>query len=134
IIKLATFLSLDSHRGWCRYNSFADMVLMGRAATMGSVVVYAITAFSGIGAAIPRSVFMIDWAGTILALGCLRGGVRLFRESYYPRLALGPVQRVLVVGASDSELALVREIHAQPQLGLRVVGFLDESASARGRI
>lgn len=133
-IKLAAFLLTNSHRGWCRYNSFDDIVALARAATFSSLGVVVAAYLLGAGTSIPRSVVAIDWAVTILMLETLRGGIRLFRERYYPRLTQTALRPVLIVGASDSGLALARELRAQPQLGMAVVGFLDEYVHLRGRV
>src|SRR5260370_1060192 len=73
---------------------------------------------------VPRSILALDLAGTILVLGTLRGSTRLLRERYYPMLTTKPAERVLIVGASDTNMTLIRAIQTQPGLGMKVVGLL----------
>jgi FlaA1/EpsC-like NDP-sugar epimerase len=133
-IKLSAFLFTGTHRGWCRYNSFADIVALTRTATLGSLGVFVAAYLLGAGTSIPRSVVTIDLAGTILLLASLRGGLRLLRERHHPWLTRTSLRPVLIVDASDTGLALARELRAQPQLGMKVVGFLDEYPKLRGRV
>jgi FlaA1/EpsC-like NDP-sugar epimerase len=134
MLKLGTFFLLGDHRGWCRYNTFADMVGVGRAATLGTLLVIGASRLSTSWLAIPRSILAIDWAGTIVLIVGIRGSIRLFRERHYPRLTHAPVRPVLIVGASESGVALARQIRSQPGLGMRVAGFLDADPSLRGQL
>jgi FlaA1/EpsC-like NDP-sugar epimerase len=43
------------------------------------------------------------------------------------------VRRVLVAGAGDAGQLVVREMHKNPQLGLRPVGFVDDQPSKQGK-
>ena len=132
-LKLAAFLIQGSYRGWCRYNTFDDMIGMARAATYGTLAVVAATAVVDVGEAIPRSILVIDWAGTMMAIGGLRSGIRLFREHYYPCITRRNARPTLIFGASEFGIALSRQVHNQPQLDMRVVGFIDDSVLA-GRL
>jgi FlaA1/EpsC-like NDP-sugar epimerase len=49
-------------------------------------------------------------------------------------LATRSAERVVLVGSSERDLALVRAIQSQPHLGLRVVGLLDRDRALHGRV
>ena len=137
-LKLAVFIATGSHRGWWRYATFADVTALAESATLATAVVVVTTTTLGFRpgpdlAPMPRSVLALDWAGTVLVLGGLRGSTRLFRERYYPMIAARPVERVLLVGASDSVVTLAAEIQARPGLGMKVVGLLDPDDALHGR-
>jgi FlaA1/EpsC-like NDP-sugar epimerase len=132
-LKMGVFAALGSHRGWCRYNTFADMLGVARAATIGSLLIAAMAFWRG-GWAIPRSVILIDWAGTLLLVGGCRGAMRLFRERYYPRILHLELPRVLIVGASEVGMVLAREIRGNPHLAMQAVGFLDSGPGLKGRV
>jgi FlaA1/EpsC-like NDP-sugar epimerase len=132
-LKLAVFLVLGGHRGWWRYATFADMIALGEAATVGMAAVVAANTFMLSGHQIPRMIIVLDWAGTLLVVGALRGGIRVLRERYYPMISGRRAKRALIVGANESGLALTRAIQAQPSLGLQVVGFLEEERVLHGR-
>ena len=75
-IKMAAFMALHSHRGWRRYATFADLIKLAQAATLGSATLLVLSRFSLTGSAIPRSVILIDWAATFIVIGGIRAGAR----------------------------------------------------------
>jgi FlaA1/EpsC-like NDP-sugar epimerase len=133
-VKLAIFVTMDGHRGWWRYTSFADLLLLAETTTLGSIALAAITYLEPAWARAPRSILLIDWAGSLMVLGGLRSGIRSIRERYYPMISGRAVKRVLIVGASTDSASLVGEIARQPHLGMRVIGILDQDRANRGRI
>jgi FlaA1/EpsC-like NDP-sugar epimerase len=132
VVQLAAFLLTGSHRGWWRYATFADVVALAEAATLGTAVLVIISLVDAARFQIPRSVLLMDWAGTTLVICGIRASSRLFRERYHPMITRQPPRRVLIVGAAAAGEALVRSLHSQPHLGLRVVGFLDPDVSTHG--
>lgn len=132
-LKLTVFLVMGSHRGWWRYASFADLITLFEAATFGMIAVLLADVLIWTEFQIPRSILVMDWAGTLLVLGGVRGSSRLFRERYYPMFAGQDIRRVLVVGANESGVALARAIQGQASLGMQVVGFLDSDGTLSGR-
>lgn len=132
-MKLFAFWCMGSFRGWWRYATFADFVGLAEAATLSSAAVVVVNYFVQTGEAVPRSIIVLDWAATILVIGGLRGSTRLFRERYYPMITTRRPSRVLVVGASEAGVALVRSIQGQDNLNMKVVGFLDNNRAFHGR-
>jgi len=132
-IKLAAFVLMGSHRGWWQYASFADLIVLFEAATFGMIVILIADAVFWTEFQVPRSILMMDWAATLLFVGGVRGSTRLFRERYYPMLSTQRKQRVLVVGASEDGVVLVRAIQGQGSLGMHVVGFVDADTKLVGR-
>ena len=130
--KLAAFVALHTHRGWWRYATFADLIMLSQAASLGTASLLVLSRFSFSGSAIPRSILVIDWAATVLVLGGIRSGVRFIREYVYRLIVTKQCRRSLVVGTSDAAVALVRELHDLPRLGFKVIGILDFDSSLRG--
>jgi len=62
---------------------------------------------------------------------CFTLGSRLLVDSF--GLLTRPSQRVLIVGTGTLGIALAREIVSRPELGLRVIGFLDEQGQNIGK-
>lgn len=133
-VKLGVFLLFKVHRGWWRYATFADLVSLAESTTVAAITLAVIDQLQPSGPLIPRSVIFLDWAGTVLVVGLLRGGTRLLRERYYPMVTHRHTRPVLVVGANEASLALIRQFQNRPDLGYRVVGILDENWEMRGRI
>lgn len=130
--KLLIFVGMKSYRGWWRYNGFADIVHLAKAVTISTAAVILVAASYEAGPRIPRSVILMDWAGTLLVIGGLRGGTRLFRERYHPMVMARTTERVLVVGAGEPGVELVSAIQRHPELGMKAVGILDRSM--RGQV
>ena len=129
---MAAFMAFHSHRGWWRYATFADMIKLVQAATLGSAALLVLSRFSLTGSAIPRSVILIDWAATFIVIGGIRAGARLVREDICQLIATKRPRRSLVVGTGDASVALVRQLHDLPRLGFKVIGILDSDRSLRG--
>jgi FlaA1/EpsC-like NDP-sugar epimerase len=132
-VKLAVFLLRGGCGGWWRYATLADLSVLVEAATLATAAIFLVGGRHAGDWGIPRSIYLLDWAGTILLLGGARVANRVVREHYAPLVTARAAQRVLVVGASEASLALIREVQRQPRLGLRVVGVLDGGPLAGGR-
>jgi FlaA1/EpsC-like NDP-sugar epimerase len=134
-MKLLAVVATGSHRGWWRYATFADLVKIAEAATLGSVTLALIALSLGAVFSIPLSILVMDWAGVLLVFCANRAATRLFLEygrTWIPDW-IRPRQRVLVVGAGEAGEALVRKLHVSSRLGMRVVGFLDHDRRTLGR-
>lgn len=131
-MKLAVLLARGGHRGLWRYVNFADVRLLFEIAMLGAAVVALASWAIPNEFRPPRSVVLIDSAGTLLVLGGLRALVRLARERYAPLVPLRDAEPALVLGAHDAGVALVRELFAHPGIGIRPVGFLDPNPCLRG--
>jgi len=104
---------------------------------------------------LPRSIPLIDGMLTLIAVGGIRFSVRLaerwpcgiriipqgwpYRAHMIPqgwrRRGSPSGQRVLIIGAGNAGRMIVREMQANPQLGLEPVGFIDdEPAKQRVKI
>ena len=134
-IKLAILLSMGVHRGRWLSASFADLARLAEATSVAMVVVLILSMaqVAGFDRPLPRSVLLIDWLGSLLALWGVRGCGRALRERYRPLLSRGTVRRALIVSASDAGESLIREIRRRPDLGLHVVGILDSDPMTHGR-
>ncbi len=127
-IKLLVFWRMGLFKGWWRYVSMPDLVVLLKANVMASlgVLVYAVVVYGMI--KIPRSSLVIDGALCFLMMGGVRFATRAFRENYFPmpyrnRLELS---NVLIVGAGASGQSIAREIRANSNLKMTLAGFVDD--------
>ena len=132
LLKLAIFLATGSHRGLWRQFTFADMTALSGTAALGSIGLTAVGFLNPNWLSIPHSIIVMDCAGTLLVLGGLRGSLRLFRENYYPMWIAHRQERILIVGAGPASETMARTIRSQPQLGMKVMGFLDPDQATHG--
>ncbi|MCH7840135.1 MAG: polysaccharide biosynthesis protein [Planctomycetes bacterium] len=148
-IKLLIFLWRGQHRGTWRYVGLRDLFSVTSAALAGSFV------FLGVyflleniwrykfghplidRGAMPflrqSSVFSLDWACTVGFVSAARILVRFYYEDIQPQRS-AEVNRVLIVGASDTGEALVRQLFRMRRDRYDCVGFVDDSAQPHSRI
>jgi FlaA1/EpsC-like NDP-sugar epimerase len=133
-IKLLFFWRMGLLRGWWRYVSMADLVVILKANTLASLtfVAYAVVVYRL--ESVPRSVLILDGVFCFLLMGGVRFVTRAFRENYLPmpRMHREFGTRVLVVGAGDAGQSIVREIRQNSRLNLDVVGFVDDDPQKQG--
>lgn len=131
-IKLVVLQFFRLHEGMLRYASMGDVVRIAAASTISTcLMVVAMLAWFHL-AGYPRSVFIIDWLGTVLVFGGKQIAIRLVRESR-PRWRMpGKMTRTLIVGAGDAGAMIVREGHKDAVGHREFVGFLDDDPSVLG--
>lgn len=132
LLKTLAFVAMGCHRGRWASATFSELTGLAEAALLGSILALP-WLLIGIEPRIPRSVILIDWVGSTLGLCGARLAGRLLRERYRPMLAARRLRRVAIVGAGPAAEAVVRAIGAQPELGLKVVGLLDDDPTLWGR-
>jgi FlaA1/EpsC-like NDP-sugar epimerase len=80
----------------------------------------------------PRGVLMIDWAFVLLTLFGARAFVKVTRDRFRSSDRTSSATRVLIVGAGDAGETLARAIEHRPQIGMKVVGFIDDQRNKWG--
>jgi FlaA1/EpsC-like NDP-sugar epimerase len=126
------FWSLGLYRGSWRYASLPDLKRIALACLIGALAVPALLAFLRVGGGVPRSTFVL----APLLLAVIMSGSRLAYRAWKERTLYGHVQLtgepVLVIGAGDITVNLLREIERSSQW--RAVGILDDDPAWHGRI
>jgi FlaA1/EpsC-like NDP-sugar epimerase len=133
-IQLVTGALFGFYRGWWRYVGISDVIRLVFGLTTSAAILnilwFAGPLFPAETQYIqsPRGVILIDWALALLTLFGARLAVRVGRDRFRARdnRPLRNQKRVLIVGAGDAGETLAREIEHRPQLGMKVVGFIDD--------
>jgi lipopolysaccharide/colanic/teichoic acid biosynthesis glycosyltransferase len=130
-LRMVFFYWLGLYRGMSRYASIKDLMTIFRATALSSLaaitILTMVQGFDGL----PRSVFIIEYALSIILVGGMRFLMRALLS--YPALHQGN-RRVLIVGAGDTSENLLREIVYRPSQ-FHVVGLVDDDpAKQRLRI
>jgi FlaA1/EpsC-like NDP-sugar epimerase len=133
IVKWISFLWFRLHQGWSRFVTCHDLLVLGQAVTCGLVGVTIVDALFLSQLTIPRSILLIDWGATLLAVGAARALPRLFRDDGWRFFTSARGTPSLIVGANDSGEALLRSIRSNPALDYHVVGFLDDQPQLLAR-
>lgn len=129
---------LGLFHGLWRYSGSRDLRSLIQAATLSSATYTAAWAFFGSAISpgtFPRSVFVLDWAFSILIVGGLRFSIRTLREiSIQNTLPKDDrsLRRLLIIGAGDAGEMLMREVVRTYARRYEPVGFLDDNPSKHG--
>ncbi|HEV8335077.1 MAG TPA: hypothetical protein VGR67_01495 [Candidatus Polarisedimenticolia bacterium] len=130
-IKLLIFHYFGLYRIVWSYMDIADLGIIAKAVLTGSVLsvltLLVLTRFEGYS----RVVFVLD---AFLLLVLVTGSRMLFRfwRDYFaglPRLGT----RLIIVGAGDAGVMILREIRNNPDLAYQPIGFIDDDAGKSGK-
>jgi FlaA1/EpsC-like NDP-sugar epimerase len=140
VLQLVIGVIFGFYRGWWRYVGIADVVRLVFGLTTALALLLTLWYVGGIfGIAprfvkSPRAILLIDWAFALLTLFGARVLIRVGKDRLRPSDALGAgaEKRVIIIGAGDAGEALAREIEHRPQLGMKVVGFVDDQRAKWG--
>jgi FlaA1/EpsC-like NDP-sugar epimerase len=121
------------HQGWTRFVGFEDLLVLVKAITCGAFAITLVDTMWLTELTIPRSIIVIDWGTSLLAVGALRAAPRLLRNDAWNLFASGRGTRCLIVGADFPGETLLRSIRNNPSLAYRVVGFIDDRPEIQGR-
>ena len=135
VVKLPIFWQQGLSRGWWRYVSMADIILLTRAnlfASMGFIL--ALVFFFDRMTGVPRSVLILDGIFCFALMTGTRFLTRAVRENYIPGLRGGQRQgtNTLIIGAGSAGQMIAREIHQNRGLGKKLVGFIDDDPMKQG--
>lgn len=130
LLRLAIFYFFGLYRRYWRYASIDELNQITAAVLVATLIILAIvfpvaTFFSDDGYLLPRSLPLIDGLLVLILVGGGRFSVRLAYSLNRTRPGQDS-RRVLVVGAGDAGTMIVREMQNNPQLGLEIVGFIDD--------
>ncbi len=142
LIKPLIFYLFGLYRRLWRYASVDEALSIIWAVSLSSVaitaLIFGVCLPFGIIESFPRSVPIIDWLLSIVLVGGLRFSFRLLRGAKSSRKGVvlqEPAEtqnRILIIGAGEAGAMLVREMQANPGLGLLPVGFIDDDPAKLG--
>lgn len=125
-------------RGWWRYVGMSEIIRLVVGLTTALIVLvgtWYLGEWLGLQpryVRMPRGVLLIDWAFALLTLFGARVAIRVGRDHLRRDPVAGQQKRVIIIGAGDAGEALAREIEHRPQLGMKVVGFVDDQRTKWG--
>lgn len=143
-IKIGVFLAMGIYRGMWRYTSLLDGVRLAKAsfAATGSVLAVLLLFFNRF-AGYPRSVFIVDCFLTLLFCGGLRVGIRVIcqKKSWLAKFRTGETgdlpairnTRLLLIGAGDAAMSIIREMHGSRYSSYKVVACVDDASNKWGK-
>ncbi|HUW22935.1 MAG TPA: nucleoside-diphosphate sugar epimerase/dehydratase [bacterium] len=130
IIKMAIFYYYGLFSGLWRYASIDDLWRIIKANffstavfILGVVFIYNIVGY-------PRSIFFLDGILCIAFIGGLRFVTRLFIEIFKP-VSAKINKRVIIVGAGEAGVMVLRECRNNPAMNMEIVGFIDDNPTKK---
>jgi len=133
LIKITVYYFFGLYRRMWIYASMKELRLVLVAVTAASVVVSVLMLVlfkNRYFISFPRSVLIIDWIQSIIFVGGLRYGLRMFAEDWNRTTGFGKTtsqRHVLIIGAGDAGELVAKELLKNSQLNLKPVGFLDDN-------
>jgi len=131
-VKMAGLYASGIYRGTWRHVSAVDVLRLGRAATVASVLTAAAlilwTRLDGVS----RGALVVDWVLTLVLLGGSRMSLRFLREYLIAQAESG--RRAVIIGTDKAGVLLARMLRDDTSFGLRAIGFVDGASVPRGTI
>ena len=138
VVRTTVMSLMGIYKYYWLYASARDLLRLWIALTISTIIlaglVLGIFFPLGIINSFPRSVLIIDWLVILVLIGGSRYLIRLLGSSSSARVSLSqkPRTRILIVGAGAAGSMIVRELDNNPQVGLDVVGFVDDNPAKLG--
>jgi FlaA1/EpsC-like NDP-sugar epimerase len=131
--KAVIFTALGLNDKWWRYFYLRDFPQILRAVAVASAVLIAVfTVAQPFPADVPRSVVVMDFLICLLLVFGGRMVSRFLAERPARSTRLRGQRESLVVGAGSGGQMVVREMHLNPNLGSKAIGFIDDDPRKRG--
>jgi UDP-GlcNAc:undecaprenyl-phosphate/decaprenyl-phosphate GlcNAc-1-phosphate transferase len=130
--KLGAFGVLGVYRGSWHQLSIRDVHRLAEATVLGSLLTVVVLTFLFPTGEFSRSVFILDGMLVALLTTATRASFRTL-DLVQHSLKRGGTP-VLLYGAGKAGELVVRELQANPELGMRPVGFLDDDPAKHGRL
>jgi FlaA1/EpsC-like NDP-sugar epimerase len=139
LVKPAVFYFFGLYRRYWRYASVRELMTIVIATLSGTAMValamYSLVSLLIEFQALPRSIPIIDWLVSLFLVGGTRFTMRLIPDVLPGNTFTGgstPPRRVLVMGAGSAGAMIVREMQANPGLGIVPIGLLDDNRAKDG--
>ena len=131
-VQTLVFWAFGLYRGMWRYASLQDLKRLFAATGVAALATPLVLAATDMWAPVPRTVLLLDPILLLLIMSGSRIAYRVWKEHdlYGSLRDLG--RPVLVLGAGEAALTLLRELQRSPDW--RVVGFLDDDPAKTGRL
>jgi FlaA1/EpsC-like NDP-sugar epimerase len=131
LLQVGVFVFFGLYRGVWRFASVSDLKRIFLAVGFSAVLLTALFFMVKTDVVIPRSVLVLDPLLLILFMGGSRFAYRAWKEHLLYGMTLKQGEPVIVLGAGDAAIALVKDLARSTQW--RVVALLDDDLTMQGR-
>lgn len=131
-IKISVFYAFGLYRGMYRFTSLWDMINILKATIISSLLLIVTLVFITTATIIPRSIYLLDFILTSLAIGGVRVSTRIFFTHFQLLKSLRSqngkkLTRLLLIGAGNTGDKIIREINGKYFDQYSVIGLLDDN-------
>jgi FlaA1/EpsC-like NDP-sugar epimerase len=136
LVKVLFLFYFKVYKGMFRYASLSDLLKLSKALVSASVVIVCLVLFLLQFQGFSRAVFVLDGVVTFLFLGGFRLLIRIAYQRMETRFSktsstLNPLlpakyDPTFIIGAGSTGEKILREIHGNPRLQFKIIGFLDD--------
>ncbi|MEI7445865.1 MAG: nucleoside-diphosphate sugar epimerase/dehydratase [Burkholderiales bacterium] len=131
-VQAAVFWFTGLYRGLWRYSSLPDLRRIVIAAVLATALVPIIHLMLRLDAMVPRSTLLMLPLVMVALMAGSRFGYRMLRDYARARMTIRHGEPVIVIGAGDAGVALLRELQRSPKW--RAVALLDDDPAKSGRM
>ena len=127
VLRLVSYAYFGLFQGMWKYTGQRDLIDIGKATSVSSILWALALLFLGMNVFVPRSVVVAEFMLTFAMVGGVRFANRTFAQAATRSLHGSPGRRMLIVGAGDAGESLVREALRNMNDRVQIVGFLDDN-------
>ena len=131
-IRMATFAFFGLFHGWWRHAGMHDLLSIGKAVTVSSVIFAGALYLAGLLPGFPRSVLLLDWLLALFVMSGARLSARVAREEHISRRRGLNGTPTLIVGAGVAAEQLLRHLRYDPANEILPIALLDDSPVKQG--
>ena len=135
--KVAALRMTGLYRRYWRYASIDELglivvAMLGAGLACATLYGFLVAPLLPFEPALPRAVLILDALLSLMYVGGTRYAIRM--SDHLRRSGHGPArERVLVIGAGNAGMMIAKELRANPQLEMEVVGFIDDNEAKHGK-
>ena len=141
LVRLPVYFGFRLYNRMWRYASIVEMKMILAASLVGSALIFVVNfgllPLLGLDHMSSRSVWFLEGLLSLGFLASSRFVLRLIQERYRPhelaqlRAFIQNPSKVLIAGAGDAGVLVLREMQSNRALGIEVIGFVDDDPAKR---
>lgn len=131
-VRLSIYFLFKLHKPVWQYASIREFMLIVGATSMGTVVLIGVMYLNN-NIFRSRGVVLLDWSYNLLLFVTAKFSPRVWDEFRRYLTSNLPRSRVLIVGAGEAGVKVLREIRAHPEKGYVPIGFVDDEPRKQGK-
>ncbi|MEL7568058.1 MAG: nucleoside-diphosphate sugar epimerase/dehydratase, partial [Dehalobacterium sp.] len=135
VVMMIFFFAFGLYRRAWEYASIGELVAVIEGVTAGSIINVAIAyVISGYTFPLPRSVFISNIILQIVLIGGSRITWRVIRDNRLGKKKNGRSKPVLIFGAGDAGVLVVKELKSHYNGEIKIIGFVDDDTKKQNMI